>query len=64
MISLISQHSVLDGKINLGSKSIVSSLSLYLQKRKQRKQLLQLEDHLLFDIGITRQQAIDEAGLK
>lgn len=61
MYSQISQYSVLDGRFSLELKPIVSALSLYLEKRKQRRQLLQLDDHLLKDIGITKQQAIDEA---
>ena len=40
---------------------LLGSLLLELEKRKQRHQLLQLEDHMLKDIGITKQQAIDEA---
>lgn len=32
-----------------------------LQKRRSRRALLRLEDHHLDDIGITRQQALEEA---
>ena len=61
MFSLINQDSEIDRRFNLDFKSMVSALSLYLEKKKQRKQLLQLEEHLLNDIGITKQQAIEEA---
>ncbi len=63
MQTQINQYSVLDNRFTLGFKSFVRSLNLYLEKKKQRKQLLQLEDYLLNDIGVTRQQAIDEASL-
>ena len=37
-------------------------LSRMWQKRRQRQRLLELNDHLLDDIGITREQAEREAG--
>ena len=36
-------------------------LELYIQRSKTRKQLLELDDAVLKDIGITRQQAWQEA---
>jgi uncharacterized protein YjiS (DUF1127 family) len=35
-------------------------LSRYQQRRSSRRQLLTLEDHLLQDIGLTREQACQE----
>ena len=61
MQTLIKQNVLVEGKLYLELKYQLQALSLYLEKRKQRKQLLNLEDHLLKDIGVTRQQAIDEA---
>jgi uncharacterized protein YjiS (DUF1127 family) len=31
-------------------------------RRRQRQTLLQLDDHLLADIGVSREQALREAG--
>jgi len=36
-------------------------VALGLELRHQRKQLLELDDRLLADIGVPRQQAIEEA---
>lgn len=36
---------------------LIQQLELYSQRSKTRKQLLNLDDHLLNDIGLTRQQA-------
>jgi uncharacterized protein YjiS (DUF1127 family) len=33
-----------------------------LERRRQRHALLQLDDHLLADIGVSREQALREAG--
>jgi uncharacterized protein YjiS (DUF1127 family) len=33
-----------------------------LERRRQRHALLELDDHLLADIGLTREQALREAG--
>jgi uncharacterized protein YjiS (DUF1127 family) len=33
-----------------------------LERRRQRRALLQLDDHLLADIGVAREQALREAG--
>jgi uncharacterized protein YjiS (DUF1127 family) len=33
-----------------------------LERRRQRRALLQLDDHLLADIGVSREQALREAG--
>ena len=38
------------------------SLSRMWQKRRERQRLLELNDRLLADIGITREQAEQEAG--
>lgn len=35
----------------------MKALSLYIQRHRQRKQLAQLDDRLLSDIGISRSQA-------
>ena len=36
-------------------------VALGLELRHQRKQLLELDDRLLADIGVSRQQAVEEA---
>jgi len=36
-------------------------IALGLERRHQRQQLLELDDHLLADIGVSRQQAVEEA---
>jgi uncharacterized protein YjiS (DUF1127 family) len=33
-----------------------------LERKRQRRALLQLDDHLLADIGVSREQALREAG--
>ena len=38
------------------------SLSRMWQKRRERQRLLELDDRLLADIGLTREQAEQEAG--
>jgi uncharacterized protein YjiS (DUF1127 family) len=40
---------------------LVPSLSRMWQKRHERQRLLELDDHLLADIGLTREQAEQEA---
>jgi hypothetical protein len=57
----INLYDLLDGKTHLDLKPQLSAISLYFEKKKQRQQLLQLEDYLLDDMGISRQQAVDEA---
>jgi uncharacterized protein YjiS (DUF1127 family) len=39
----------------------IEALSRMLDRRRQRQALLELEDHLLDDIGLTREQAEQEA---
>ena len=43
-------------------RTLAPVLSRMWQKRRQRQSLLELDDHLLEDIGITREQAEREAG--
>ncbi len=40
---------------------IASKIALGLERRHQRGELLELDDRLLADIGISREQAIEEA---
>ena len=48
-------------KVWQGMKHLVAWLSLAMSRRRQRRQLRLLDDHLLHDIGITRGQAEREA---
>lgn len=41
--------------------NLVATLQKWMARSAQRKELLALPDHLLEDIGITREQAIEEA---
>jgi uncharacterized protein YjiS (DUF1127 family) len=41
---------------------IVASVSLWSAQRRQLRALIELDEQQLRDIGITRDQAIDEAG--
>ncbi|MEZ8017268.1 DUF1127 domain-containing protein [Vibrio splendidus] len=45
---------------SLSVKKFYSKFRLYLQKRRTRKHLAELSDHLLEDVGITRGQANEE----
>jgi uncharacterized protein YjiS (DUF1127 family) len=40
----------------------LARIAVSCERRHQRTHLLELNDHLLADIGLTRQQALDEAG--
>ena len=40
---------------------IASKIALGLERRHQRRELLQLDDRFLADIGISREQAVEEA---
>ena len=40
---------------------IASKIALGLERRYQRRELLQLDDRLLADIGISREQVVEEA---
>jgi uncharacterized protein YjiS (DUF1127 family) len=40
---------------------IASSIAMGLERRHQRRELLGLDDRLLADIGISREQAVEEA---
>ncbi|MGF1799364.1 DUF1127 domain-containing protein [Vibrio gigantis] len=44
----------------LSGKKFYSKLKVYLQNRRTRKRLAELSDHLLEDVGITREQANEE----
>ncbi|WP_373959131.1 DUF1127 domain-containing protein [Vibrio gigantis] len=44
----------------LSGKKFYSKLKVYLQNRRTRKHLAELSDHLLEDVGITREQANEE----
>jgi uncharacterized protein YjiS (DUF1127 family) len=41
--------------------SWLAKIALGLERRHQRRELLQLDDRLLADIGISREQAVEEA---
>ena len=43
------------------ASKIGSKIALELERRHQRRGLLELDDRLLADIGISREQAIEEA---
>ena len=43
------------------SIALLASISSSCERWHQRRQLLDLDDHLLADIGITRDQALEEA---
>ncbi|MFA0311157.1 hypothetical protein BH581_18460 [Vibrio splendidus] len=45
---------------SLSVKKFYSKFRLYLQKRRTRKHLAELSDHLLEDVGITRGRANEE----
>ena len=40
---------------------MADQIALALEKRHQRRQLLDLDDRMLDDIGVTRPQAVEEA---
>ena len=40
---------------------IASKIALGLERRHQRRELVELDDRLLADIGISREQAVEEA---
>ena len=60
MLRLINQFSLLNVALHAELKSIVDDFNLNVEKKKQRRQLLKLESHLLNDIGISYEQAMDE----
>ena len=43
------------------ASKIASKIALGLERRHRRRELLELDDRLLADIGISREQAIEEA---
>ncbi|MGB1322666.1 MAG: DUF1127 domain-containing protein [Vibrio gallaecicus] len=45
---------------SLSGKKFYSKFRTYLQNRRTRKHLAELSDHLLEDVGITREQANEE----
>ncbi|MEZ8734536.1 DUF1127 domain-containing protein [Vibrio sp. 10N.286.49.E11] len=45
---------------SLSIKKFYSKFRIYLQNRRTRKHLAELSDHLLEDVGITREQANEE----
>lgn len=52
---------VLDARAqSTGAARLLATLRGWLQADEQRKQLLELEEHELKDIGITREQALQE----
>ncbi len=61
MLYYFQQNPILEIKVRINLKPYFQALSLFYAKRKQRKQLLQLDADLLNDIGKTREQAIEEA---
>ena len=43
------------------ASKIASKIALGLERRHQRRELVELDDRLLADIGISREQAVEEA---
>jgi uncharacterized protein YjiS (DUF1127 family) len=58
------QHALTDVRPGLSALSVVGALRGYLksmlERQRQRRALLSLDDRLLRDVGITRQQASEE----
>ena len=49
------------GDVGSGANGRLELLVTWYQRHRQRHQLHQLEDHLLADIGLSREQALAEA---
>lgn len=49
------------GKAENGADGGLALLAIWYQRHRQRLQLRQLDDHLLADIGLSREQAVAEA---
>jgi len=61
MLRFINQFILLNQAVHVELKAIIDAINLNLEKNKQRRQLIELDDRLLNDIGINRKQAIAEA---
>jgi uncharacterized protein YjiS (DUF1127 family) len=49
-------------RVGGGLGRVLDTLSLWQRRARQRRELAQLDDHMLRDIGITRADALAEAG--
>lgn len=45
-----------------GKSRVVELLALWIGRRRQRRALAALDDHLLRDLGLTREDAVRESG--
>lgn len=61
MYYLVYWQESLQSHFKLRFKAYLKRINLHLEKKRQRRQLINLSDHLLDDIGVTRVQAIEEA---
>lgn len=55
------QKSVVHGQIDSAGIRLLRTLTRWIERHQQRKQLAQMEDHLLKDIGLSRSDALQEA---
>jgi len=60
MTTITEQHLVTTSRIASAASTAWRQLSRWIDRRKQRQDLSELDDHLLADIGLTRAAAARE----